>query len=562
MNRRDAGVVLVLVAVLAILAGAVAAPSFAPAAAQAPSPSPVPAVGHVEGVVGRPSSITPVTARTQVDRDLVALLFRGLVRLGSGTSILPDLAASWTVEKKGARWTFRLREDAWWHDGTPVTSDDVAFTIAVLQHPDYTGPLAATWARVKATALDVHSVRFDLENPVGGFLQAATLPLLPAHLLADVPVADLADSDFARWPIGNGAFALVELTDERAVVEPVLPQVDEAEAPLDQPGAGAAAIRTPRLASLELRFHDSPAALAAAFAAGEVDAAADLLPADAMALAASNAEARALRYPASTLTAIAFNQRALTGPFSDQRTRLALVAAIDREALVADLLGGAGALASTPIPPSSWAHDAKAAPLVAFDRAAAAKGLRDAGWKRSDARAWIAPGGSKPLEVSLLAPDSTANPLVHATADRVAEAWSALGLTTTVEALPPGEFVERLRTGDYVAAVVDVNLGLDPDPYAILGSTQSREGGSNVIGIQNATLDAALLAARAPGTMDERTKAYAELQRLLATLQPMPALYFRDSVLVAGPDLAGPEVRPVADPGDRFWDVVRWLAGR
>jgi peptide/nickel transport system substrate-binding protein len=556
VNRRDAGVVLVLVALLAILAGAVAAPSFAPAAAEAPSPSPVPAVGHVEGVVGRPSSITPVTARTQVDRDLVALLFRGLVRLGPGTSILPDLADGWTVEKKGARWTFRLREDAWWHDGTPVTSDDVAFTVAVLQHPDYSGPLAATWARVKAIALDEHTVRFDLDNPVGGFLQAATLPLLPAHLLADVPVADLADSDFARSPIGNGAFAIVELTDERAVVEPVLPQVDEAEAPLDEPGVGAAAIRTPRLASLELRFHDTPAALAAAFAAGEVDAAADLLPADAMALAASTADARALRYPASTLTAIAFNQRSLTGPFSDQRTRRALVAAIDREAIVADLLGGAGSLASTPIPPSSWSHDAKAAPLVAFDRAAAAKGLRPT------AKAWIAPGGSKPLEVTLLAPDSSASPLVHATADRVAEAWSALGLATTVEALPPGEFVERLRTGDYAAAVVDVNLGLDPDPYAILGSTQSREGGSNVIGIQNATLDAALLAARAPGTMEERTKAYAELQRLLGTLQPMPALYFRDSVLVAGPDLVGPEVRPVADPGDRFWDVVRWLAGR
>jgi peptide/nickel transport system substrate-binding protein len=562
LSRRDAGVVIVLLAVLAILAGAVAAPSFVPAVASAPSPSPAPAVGHVEGVVGRPSSITPVTARTQVDRDLVALLFRGLVRLGEGTSVLPDLAERWTVEKKGARWTFRLREDAWWHDGTPVTAEDVAFTIAVLQHPDYSGALAATWAQVKAVALDPSTVRFDLGNPVGGFLQAATLPLLPAHLLADVPVAELGDSDFAQSPIGNGAFALVELTDDRALLEPVLPQVDEADAPLDEPGAGAAAIRTPHLASLELRFHDTPAELAAAFAAGDVDAAADLLPADAMALAASTADARALRYPTSTLTALAFNQRALKGPFADQRTRRALIAAIDREAMVARLLGGAGALASTPIPPSSWAYDEKAAPLVAFDRAAAAKGLRDAGWKRTDAKAWIAPGGSKPLEITLLAPDSAANPIVHETADRVAEAWTALGLATTVEALPPGEFVERLRTGDYAAAVVDVNLGLDPDPYAILGSSQSREGGSNVVGIQNVTLDAALLAARAPGTMEERTKAYGELQRLLGTLQPMPVLFFRDSVLVAGPDLAGAEVRPVADPGDRFWDVVRWRAGR
>lgn len=562
MSRQDGAIVLVLLLVLAVLAGVVAAPSLAPAAAPSPSPAPAATVGHTQGVLGRPSSVTPVTARTQVDRDLVALLFRGLVRLGPDSTILPDLAESWTVDDKGARWTFRLRDDAVWHDGTPVTSDDVVFTIGFLQHPDYAGPLAAAWARVRATALDAHTVRFDLGDPVGGFLQAATLPLLPAHLLEDVPVAALADDDFARFPIGNGPFALVEMTDEAAILEPVLPQVDEAQMPLEDPGAGAVTLRTPRLGWLELRFHASPEALVDAFEAGDVDAAGDLPPADAMALAATAPGARALRYPTSTLTAIAFNLRARDGPFADPRTRRALLAAVDREALVADLLGGAGTQAATAIPPSSWAHDAKGAPLVAYDRAAATKGLRDAGWKRTDAKAWIAPGGSKPLSLKLLAPEPSANPIVHAAAERVAAAWTSLGLATEVEARPPGTFVEQIREGDFAVAVIDVNLGLDPDPYPILGSTQAREGGSNVTGIQDATLDKALLAARAPGTMEGRKAAYVELQRLLGTLQPMPTLFFRDTVLVAGPDLDGPEVRPVADPGDRFWDVVRWDAGR
>ena len=93
-------------------------------------------------MVGRPSSITPFTARTQVDRDLVALLFRGLVRLGPGTSVLPDLAERWTVDEKGARWTFHLREDACWHDGTPVTSADVVFTVGA---PPGTRTTPARW---------------------------------------------------------------------------------------------------------------------------------------------------------------------------------------------------------------------------------------------------------------------------------------------------------------------------------------------------------------------------------------------------------------------------------
>jgi peptide/nickel transport system substrate-binding protein len=556
VRRFDGAVVLVLVILLVGLAAAAAAPSLTPAATSTPGPAPTPAAGHVEGVLGRPSSITPLTARTQVDRDLVALLFRGLVRAGPGSTMLPDLAERWSVEAKGARWTFHLRDDAFWHDGVPVTSADVVFTVRSLQDPGYAGPLAATWARVSVAAPDARTVRFELGDPVGSFLEATALPLLPAHILDGFPVDSLADHDFARHPTGNGAFVLVDLDADRAILEPVMPQVDDPAVPLDDPIAGVPS-RAPRLARLELRFYDTAEELEAAFAAGAVDAAGDLPPAAAVALAKSTPGARALRYPATTLTAIAFNLRSPTGPFSDQRARRALLAAVDRRALIDELLGGAGSRASTPIPPSSWAYDAKAAPAVAFNRQAAVKGLKDAGWRRPD-KAWIAPGAAKPFALTLLAPDAAANPIANAVAVDVAAAWTSLGLKTQVEDLAPGEFVERLRAGDYTAAIVDVNIGLDPDLYPLLASSQVREGGANVSGLQNGALDRALEAARAPGSEAVRMKSYRDLQQLLGTLQPMPAILFRDSVYVAGPRLRGPIPRPVADPGGRFWDVVRW----
>ena len=558
MNRRDTGVAFALVAVLAILAVAVAMPAFRPAAAPAPAPTATPELGHVQGVLGRPSSITPLTARTQVDRDLVALLFRGLVRLGPGSAILPDLAERWTVTEKGARWTFHLRADATWHDGVPVTSRDVVYTVDVLHDPDYTGPLASTWAEIQATALDERTVQFDLADPVGGFLQAAVLPLLPAHILSGVPVASLADDPYAREPLGNGAFALVEMAADRAVLEPVLPQVRSAVAPLEDPGTGEIATRIPRLPRLELRFYDTAEELTAAFVAGAVASVGDLPPAAAIALATATPEARAIRYPATTLTALAFNLRGLGGPFADARTRRALVAAINRADLVTDLLGGAGARAETLIPPSSWAYDAKAAPEIAYDRGAASKGLREAGWRRVD-KAWIPPRASKPLAVTILAPEAAANAIAHSAATRVAAAWTSLGLSTTVEALPPGELVARLQAADFTVAVIDVNMGLDPDPYPILASSQARAGGANISGIQDAAMDKALVAARAPAATAARKKAYGALQKLLGTLQPMPILFFRDTVFVVGPDLAGPASRPLADPGGRFWDVVRWI---
>ncbi len=290
-----------------------------------------------------------------------------------------------------------------------------------------------------------------------------------------------------------------------------------------------------------------------------MDSAGDLPPAAAVKLAEATSGGRAIHYPSTTLTAITFNLRNPRGPFADARTRRALLAAVDRSDMISDLLDGAGVRADTPIPPSSWAFDAKAAPAVAFDRPAAVRELREAGWRRPE-KAWIPPRATKPLEVTLLAPERAANPVAFAAATRVAAAWTSLGLATSVEALPPGEFVDRLRARKYVAAVIDVNMGLDPDPYPILASTQAREGGANVSGIQDAALDAALVAARAPGSTAARRRAYAKLQDVLTKLQPMPTLFFRDSVLVASDALAGPSPRPIPDAGGRFWDVVRWAA--
>jgi len=219
MTRRDTSFVLALVASLALVAVLVGAPLIQPAATPPPTQPPdTTAVDrpYREGVLGHPESISPLTARTQADRDLVALIFAGLVRNGPKGTLVPDLAARWTVSDEGKTWTFELRDDAYWHDGTPVTAADVAFTIHTLQDPEYTGPRSTSWAGVTVQATGERTVRFTLDIPIGGFLQAATQPIAPAHLLADVPVGSLPDHAFSQHPVGSGRFALV--TRERDLV--------------------------------------------------------------------------------------------------------------------------------------------------------------------------------------------------------------------------------------------------------------------------------------------------------------------------------------------------------
>src|SRR5678816_2578651 len=84
--------------------------------------------------------LNPVLATTPVDDDVVRLVFSGLTRYQSDGSIEKDLAASFTTSDDGKVWTFQIREDARWHDGQPVISDDVVYTVALLQDKAYVGP--------------------------------------------------------------------------------------------------------------------------------------------------------------------------------------------------------------------------------------------------------------------------------------------------------------------------------------------------------------------------------------------------------------------------------------
>lgn len=573
MTRTDTFVVGTLVVLLALVAGLIGVPALqSTTASGTPSPAPVGsddpgARPYVEGVVGQAVSVSPLTATTQVDRDLVALVFSGLVRNGPGGAIVPDLASHWSVDPTGTTWTVTLRDDARWHDGEPVTADDVVYTIQTLQDPAYTGPAASSWSEVTVAAVDPRTVTFTLDTPLGGFLQALTQPIAPAHLLAEVPVTLLPDHPFGQQPVGSGPFQLIDLSEGGATL---IPAIGTGSDELDgEPAAGATdslttAPPTPRparplpyLAGIDLRFYPDAESLAADYRAGRLDAASGLSPAMAAELAATDGS-RLLHYPGSTLTTVLLDLRPNHPEFAEASVRTALLEAIDRGALIEAAYAGAAVEARGPIAPSSPMYDAAANTPVPADPAAAEKALKAAGWTKED-DGWHLPKAKTPLKIEVLSPTEEANPGLYAAARQVVADWVAIGLGATHVALPPGEFVsERLAKGDFTAAVADVAIGLDPDLYPLLASSQTLSGRSNIAGVQDPDLDKLLAAARAPGTDEARRAAYAALETRLSAQQYLLPLAFADETVVARDTLEGPVVRQVSDPSDRFWDVLTW----
>ena len=232
--------------------------------------------------------------------------------------------------------------------------------------------------------------------------------------------------------------------------------------------------------------------------------------------------------------------------------------AIDRPTMIDEVFAGAAAEATGPIPPSAPLFDPAADPALSYDRSAARKALLAAGWVHKD-DGWHRTSSSKALEIEVLSPDEKSSPVVWAAASQVATNWRQMGFTVTHVGLPAGTFVtDRLAKGDFQVAVADVTIGLDPDLYPLLASSQTVTGGSNVMGVQDAALDKLLVAARAPGTMEARKTAYSKLQKQLATGRYLLPLAFPDEVVVVRDTVEGPVIRQVADASDRFWDVLTW----
>ena len=597
MLHRDRAVVLAFVLALTVLAAGILLPVASPGlVVSAPSPSPTPeagvaAVAFRDGVVGRPSSITPLTARTRADRDIVALVFRGLVGLGPGQTLVPDLAESWTIADKGRTYTFVIRPDAVWDDGVPITAQDVVFTVGLLKDEKFTGAAGASWTDVTAKAVDARTVAFTLGRPIGGFLEAARQPLLPQHLLSGTSVTDLADSAYAQDPVGNGPYRIVSRDADHAILEPadgyagpadpgatVSPapasSADASPAPADSapsasPGAASSSVPSPGpsdeipvdltasgLARIDLRFFDDEPALAAAFQAGQLDAASGLDPAAAATLSGLPGT-RLVRYPSAIFSSVTFNLRPDHPRFADLHFRRAVTMAIDRARIIAEVYGGSAALAETPVPPSSWAFSAAASRALPADRTRAATELKKSGWKKTS-KGWVAPGTTKPFTLKLLALDKASNPVESDVAGRVAADLTKFGIKTTVVAVDPATLVQRIRDASFDAVLLDVNIGLDPDLYPLLASTQAGPDGSNISGVQSVKLDALLEAARLPGTTAARKTRYAALQDYLSTEQVMPPLLFRDYLVAYRSVVDGPRARELGDLSDRFWDVLTW----
>ena len=318
----------------------------------------------------------PVSMNSLVSTDFeseqhqVHVLFVTLVSNDQNYEPQPYFARSWEFDSDTSEVVFHLRHDLQWHDGTPVTSRDVAFTFERLKDPAVPFPNPSYFDYWDAAeVIDPATIRFFLRPHANALYGWTRTAIMPEHILGEVPPEDLESHPFGTMaPVGNGPFRFVErIPGDRWVFEA------NPEFPEDMGGR-------PYVDRLVYRQIPDEFALTAALQTGEVDLVIDASP-SMLDQVGDDPEVVSTSYSAPEYAFIAWNSK--RPEFADPLVRRALTMAIDRETLVQAVLGGNGTVAPGPVGPWHWAYDSTWAPLPYSPEEAGAL-LDQAGWTDSD----------------------------------------------------------------------------------------------------------------------------------------------------------------------------------
>lgn len=309
----------------------------------------MPAFGgsYREGIVGQPRFLNPLYApANNPDQDIVELVFSGLMKYDAEGNLVPDLAENYEISEDGRTYLFTLRENLFWHDREPLTTDDIIFTIHTIQNPDYKSPLRAGWLGVELEKISDRELRISLETPYASFLETATTKIIPRHIWKETPALTfpLAVSSTLSF-IGSGPYRFQSLNlDSQKRVQSMDLEFFEQYYLIDRP----------YIAKISFKFYENEEALLKGAQHGEIDGF-SLSDSNGVELPFLNFAAQRLSMP--RYFSIFFNPEK-SQLFATSAIRKALNYGIDRERLIQQIAPDRSQAINSPILPDFYGFSA------------------------------------------------------------------------------------------------------------------------------------------------------------------------------------------------------------
>jgi peptide/nickel transport system substrate-binding protein len=452
---------------------------------------------------GEPRTLNPILTTTDPEQVVLALLERNLLDYDEKLNLVPGLAEEVLASPDHLAYTIRLRKDARWEDGTPVTSRDVVFTLTTLLDPKTPALTRRTLfdGFVKAEALDAQTARVVFGTASAGRQDAFNLPLLSAAAWAG---GDVASHPRNRNPLANGPYRLgsweagrtltlvrnTQYFGEKPAPEQVIFRVVPETAP------AFAALQTGDLDEMRLVYAQKK----------ELDAKAGTAGAP-----------RVVTFDELSYSYLGWNNRLPI--FADRRVRRALTMLVDRESINRNLFGGLAKIANGPLPPAHWAWDASLAPWP-YDPKGAEALLDEAGFRKG-------PGGTRRkgnVRLAFTLSLGMGSDIQRQLVELAQQSFREAGIEMTIQQLEWAAFSAKMDAGECEAWAAALILDPNPDLAVSWHSGQTPPTGLNSAFYRNPEVDALLDRLKTAFQREEARALFAHVQALIHEDEPVTFL--------------------------------------
>jgi peptide/nickel transport system substrate-binding protein len=499
---------------------------------------------YTEGLIGNFTNANPIYAAGAADTAISRLVFSGLFKYDTSNKLVGDLAKDYSLNDTQTKYTVHLKPNLVWHDGQPITADDVVFTYHTIQNLEAQSPLYSSWQSIKVSKQDYRTVIFELPNAFSGFPYSLVNGIVPMHLLKDTPAEQLRSSPFNTNPVGSGPF-------EWKFIEVIGNNPAEREQRVSLSAFDRYNGGKPKLDGFNVITFNDDDHMVRAFNAKQISAMSGLdnLPDD-----LKNKGLQIYNTPLTTSVMVFFNNSRPV--VNDVAVRKALIEATDRSQL-SSLFDEPVRLVDSPLLKGQLGYDSTLTEPK-LDLADANKTLDAAGWKMGTDNTRSKNG--QPL-VFLLSAQNTPN--YTKTAEFLQKQWAKIGAKVQVSYFSQDDLqTSVVGNHDYDALLYGISIGVDPDVFAYWDSSQASltsQGHLNLSEYKSAAADQAVEAGRTRSDPAVRTVKYKAFLTQWVKDLPAEGLYQLNYLYISRGPVFNFERKSANNASDRYYNVNNWM---
>lgn len=509
---------------------------------------PIPSHGgsFTEGVVGLPRSINPVLAITDTDKDISTLIYSGLMKYDKD-ELVKDLADSYTVSEDGLVYDFKLKNNARFHDGTQLTTDDIEFTIQKIQDGEIKSPKRVDWASVSIKKISSTEIQFTLKQPYAPFLANTTVGILPKNLWKNLSTDQFIFNQKNLEPIGSGPYKIesIEKNKDNTPISYTLSSFDKYYN------------GKPYISNIKISFFQDEDAAIDSFKKGFIENYSGISAQKANSLKDNLTNSKIIHNPLSRVFGIFLNQN--NSPvLANKEVRQALNMAVDRNKIIKEVLFDYGLSIDGPIPDISGNEHTISSSTIVSDKQIAKNILAKAGWtinengileKKTKTTKQV-------LEFSIATADSED---LKKTAEIVKKDWEDIGAKVTIKVFEFGDLSQNIiKTRKYDALLFGEIINKDLDLYAFWHSSQRNSPGLNISMYVNSKVDKLLEDSRVASSEKERDKILDSFQKIIKDEVPTIFLFSPEYICIMSNKIQGYNPESITNHSDRFYGIDKW----